>query len=384
MGDEMTIATQHSALDAHSGRSAQPMSPDLLSEHADLPGAQKVSTAKIAPEVLAHRIARAKRMNGVMTGLFTAIGGFFLLLIVAIAAYIVINGLRSYSPGILAVTEGGIGNQIFNTVYLVLISLVVSVGLGVPAGIYMAEYAPENKMTAFIRVSIESLSSLPSIVVGLFGYLVFILLTGMQYSIMAGALAVSILNLPLVTTETEAAIRSVDRSLSYGSAALGATHWRTIIRVLLPAGLPHVMTGVMLAAQRAFGEAAALLYTAGQGSVINWGDWNPSSITSPLNPFRSGETLAVHVWTMRTEGGLPGVNSTAIANFTAAVLVMIALVFSILVNVTTKRVHARQMGLLEKRKKPKSASSVTPPKQAGTPTQRSSEQPPSSRTTVRK
>lgn len=285
-----------------------------------------------------------------MTGVFTAIGGFFLLLIVALAAYIVITGLASYYPGVLSCGPMGIGNQIFNTVYLVFLSLMISAGLGLPAGIYMAEYAPDNKVTAFIRVAIESLSSLPSIVVGLFGYMAFVYMVGLHANIFAGALSVSILNLPLVTTETEAAIRSVPRAMADGSAALGATHWRTIVRVLVPAGLPHIVTGVMLAAQRAFGEAAALLMTSGQGTAIDWSNWDPFYANSPLNFFRSGETLAVHVWIRRTTGQLPflGFDSNANAAFTAAVLVLIALFFSICVNAMTKYVHARQSGLTKK------------------------------------
>ncbi|MCI6573678.1 MAG: phosphate ABC transporter permease PstA [Arcanobacterium sp.] len=318
------------------------------------------SDAVIIDARLQHRIARAKRIDRIMTGVFTAIGGFFLVLIVALAAYIVITGLASYYPGVLSFGPMGIGNQIFNTLYLVLLSLIVSVGLGLPAGIYMAEYAPDNKLTAFIRVAIESLSSLPSIVVGLFGYMAFVYLVELKANILAGALAVSILNLPLVTTETEAAIRSVPRAMAYGSAALGATHWRTIIRVLVPAGLPHVVTGVMLAAQRAFGEAAALLMTSGQGTAIDWSNWNPLYANSPLNFFRSGETLAVHVWIRRTTGQIPflGFDSNANAAFTAAILVLIALFFSVAVNTITKRVHARQSGLVDKKASSKKEAAV--------------------------
>lgn len=293
------------------------------------------------------RIRRAKRMDRIMTGVFLAVGGFFLCLIIALAAYIIISGIRSYIPGMLSFSNEGvaIGNQLFDTIYLVFLSLLVSVGIGVPAGIYMAEYAPENKLTDFIRISIESLSSLPSIVVGLFGYLVFLVLTGMRPNLFAGALALSILNLPLVTTETEAAIRSLPKSLSLGSAALGATHWRTITHVLLPAGLPHVVTGIMLAAQRGFGEAAALLYTAGGDTRLRWDRFNPTSSMFPLNPFRPAETLSLHVWKMRTEGGFLQANNVEIGNFSAAVLVLMALLFSVLVNITTKKVHARQAGL---------------------------------------
>lgn len=293
-----------------------------------------------------QRIKRAKSVNNLMTGVFAGIGGFFLLLIVALAAYIVIRGFMSFDPVFLTFTNKGIMNQVFNTVYLVFLSLIVSVALGVPAGIYMAEYAPENRWTGFIRISIESLSSLPSIVVGLFGYLVFILLIGQQWNLLAGAMAVSILNLPLVTTSTETAIRSLPVDLKYGSAALGATHWTTIVRVQLPAALPHLMTGVVLAAERGFGEAAALLYTAGMSTRINWASTDITSPTNAFNPMRPGETLALHVWAMRTEAVEP--NAVDIANFSAAILVLIALLFSVLARYITKRIHANLSGLSNK------------------------------------
>ncbi len=289
------------------------------------------------------RIKRAKRVDHVMTGVFFAIGGFFLCLIIVLAAYIIIKGILSYYPGVFAFNAQGIGNQLFNTIYLVFLSLVISVPIGVMAGIYMAEYAKPGRVTKFIRISIESLSSLPSIVVGLFGYLVFILMTGARWNLMAGALAVSILSLPSITTTTEDAMRSLPKSYKAGSMALGATHWVTIVRVLLPACLPRIITGVILAAGRGFGEAAALLYTAGQSTRINWANWNLTSPTCPLNPFRPGETLALHIWVMRTEGSL-NPNSEKIANFSAAVLVILVLAFSLTARIMTKRINQKQVG----------------------------------------
>lgn len=296
------------------------------------------------PNSMKKRAARANRVDTAMTGVFYSVGGFFLLLLLVFAGYIIIKGVMDFYPELLQFNRHGIGNQFFNTIYLVFLSLVISVPIGITAGIYMAEYAPDNKVTAFIRVSIESLSSLPSIVVGLFGYLVFILMTGSKWNLMAGALAVSILSLPLITTTTEDALRSLPRGYTEGSVALGATHWRTITKVLLPACFPRIITGVILAAGRGFGEAAALLYTAGQSTNINWSNWNITSPTCPLNPFRPGETLALHIWVMRTEGSL-NVNSQAIANFSAAVLVIMVLGFSLLARVLTRRYKRKMEGV---------------------------------------
>lgn len=289
-------------------------------------------------------MSRAKNTDRVMTGVFYTVGGFFLLLLFALVTYIVYKGFSDFYPELLTFGREGIGNQFFNTVYLVFLSLVISVPLGVASGIYMAEYAREGKILSFLRVSIESLSSLPSIVVGLFGYLVFILLTEAKWNLMAGALAVSILSLPLVTTTTEDAIRSLPKDYKKGSLALGATQWQTICKVLLPAGLPRIITGVILAAGRGFGEAAALLYTAGQSTNINWSNWNLASPTCPLNPFRPGETLALHIWVMRTEGSL-NPNSTAIANFSAAVLIIMILSFSLIARIISRRIDRKTGGL---------------------------------------
>lgn len=288
-------------------------------------------------------IARAKAADRAMTGVFYGVGGFFLLLLLFLAGYIIIKGFAGFYPELLSFTDNGIGNQFFNTIYLVFLSLVISVPLGVAAGVFMAEYAREGKFLSFLRISIESLSSLPSIVVGLFGYLVFILMTGQKWNLMAGALAVSILSLPLITTTTEDAIRSLPAGYKEGSMALGATQWQTIWKVLLPTCLPRIITGVILAAGRGFGEAAALLYTAGQSTNIDWTDWNPTSVTCPLNPMRPGETLALHIWNMRTEGSL-NPHAAQIAGFSSAVLVLMVLAFSLLARMMSAKMERKAGG----------------------------------------
>ena len=287
-------------------------------------------------------IRKAKAADAFMTGVFYGVGGFFLVFLLFLAGYIIVKGLFSYYPGLFSFNKQGIGNQLFNTVYLVFLSLLISVPLGMAAGIYMAEYAKEGKFLHFLRICIESLSSLPSIVIGLFGYLVFILMTGMQWNLLAGALAVSILSLPAITTTTEDAIRSLPKGYKAGSMALGATHWQTIVKVLLPTCTSRIMTGVLLSAGRGFGEAAALLYTAGQSTNINWSNFNITSPTCPWNPFRPGETLALHIWVMRTEGSL-NVHAADIANFSSAILVILILVFSLLTRLLSRR-YERKIG----------------------------------------
>lgn len=284
---------------------------------------------------------KAKRTDQFMTGLFTVIGWLMLILLILMTGYIIINGFLKCKPSFLTAGTQGIINQLFNTIYLVFLSLIISVPVGTGAGIYLAEYAKPGKLLDFLQVSIESLSSLPSIVIGLFGYLVFILMTGYKWNLLAGALAVSILSLPLITTETESAIRSLPKEYKEGSLALGATHAETIQKVLIPAAMPQILTGIIMAAGRGFGESAALLYTSGQSTIINWANWyRLSSPTCPLNPFRSGETLSLHIWVMRTEGSL-NPDASAIAAFSSAILVIMTLLFSLITRKISDRMRTR-------------------------------------------
>lgn len=278
-----------------------------------------------------------------MTAVFYIVGGFFLLLLIVFAGYIIINGAINFKPEFLAFDSDGIGNQLFNTIYLVFLSLLVSVPLGVAAGIYMAEYAGNGKLTHYIRICIQALSSLPSIVIGLFGYMLFIKMTGMTWNLFAGAMTVSILSIPLLTTTTEDALRNLPLEFKHGSMGLGATHWQTIVKVLIPACVTRIVTGIILAAGRGFGEAAALLYTAGMTTRINWSNWDITSKTCPLNPFRTGETLALHIWVLRAEGGLHA-DSDAIAAVTSAVLVILVLSFSLLARYLSAHIDRKTTG----------------------------------------
>lgn len=270
---------------------------------------------------------KSKISDRIMTAVFYMGAIFILILLAAFIIDILIKGFTDFDFSLLAFNKKGIGNQLFNTVYLVFLSLVVSVPLGIAAGIYMAEYAKGGPVTRFLRICIETLSSLPSIVVGLFGYLVFIVMTGSKWNLLAGALAVSILSLPLIVTVTEEALRSLPGIYKEGSFGLGANHWQTIVHVMIPSCMPRIITGIILAAGRGFGEAAALLYTAGMSTDIKWSNWDLTSKSCPLNPFRPGETLALHIWASRTEA--VNVNAAQIANLSSAILVILVFLFSI-------------------------------------------------------
>ncbi len=274
------------------------------------------------------------------------VSGAFVVLLLAFVGYFLYKGRSELDFRFLTTAPafstagGGIGPQLFNSVYLVFLSGLISVPLGVAAGIYLAEYAKPGRLTDFLRLSIETLSSLPSIVIGLFGLLVFVTLTGWKFTLMGGALAVTILNLPVIARTSEDAVRSVPASIKEGSLALGATHWQTIARVLVPAAVPGIVTGVILASGRAFGEAATLLYTAGMSSPrLDFTNWNPLSATSPLNPFRPAETLAVYIWKINSEGLVP--DARQIADGASAVLILSVLAFNLLARFVSRLLGRR-------------------------------------------
>jgi phosphate transport system permease protein len=205
----------------------------------------------------------------IATGVFIAIALIILAVLVGLFSFILVHGLQHISihfltsPSSNMVAGGGIRDQLFNSFYVLFITMLITVPIGVGGGIYMAEYAKPGKITNTIRSCIEVLASLPSIVIGLFGLLMFVTLTGWGYTILGGALALTVFNLPVMVRVTEDAILSVPRDQKEASLALGITHWHTIKTVLLPSAFPTILTGAILAAGRVFGEAAALLFTAG-------------------------------------------------------------------------------------------------------------------------
>jgi phosphate transport system permease protein len=277
---------------------------------------------------------------------FIVIAGIIVSLLVALFSYIIVNGFKQLSfdfitnPSSAVMAGGGIRDQLFNSLYILVITMIITVPLGIGGGIYMAEYAKPGKVTDFIRTCIEVLASLPSIVIGMFGLLMFVNLTGWGYTIIGGALALTVFNLPVMVRVSEDAIRSVPKDQKEASLALGITHWHTIKTVLLPTAFPSILTGAILASGRVFGEAAALLFTAGLSTPrLDYANLNPFSETSPLNIFRPAETLAVHIWSVNTQGLIPDVSE--IANGSSAVLVLAVLVFNLLARFIGSIIHKK-------------------------------------------
>lgn len=289
---------------------------------------------------------KAKIADRVATVVFYIIALLLVLLLAGLLGYILLKGLSHISwhfitsPPESFQAGGGIGPQLFNSLYLLVLTMLISVPLSLGAGIYMAEYAKKNIWTNILRTVIEVLSSLPSIVVGLFGFLFFVISMGWGFSISSGALALTLFNLPLMVRVVEDSIRGVPSSQREAGLALGVSKWETIKHVLLPAALPGIITGIILASGRVFGEAAALIYTAGMSSPnLDFTNWNPFSPTSPLNPLRPAETLAVHIWKVNGEAVIPDVN--AVSSGASAVLVLFILVFNVSARWIGKRIYRR-------------------------------------------
>lgn len=282
-------------------------------------------------------IAKQRRNDKVATVMLYVIASFFLLLLGAIIVYVVGKGIMSFIPEYASFGKNGLGVQLFNTVYMVLLAQIISVPLGVGAGIYMAEYSKPGKITDTIRTCIETLSSLPSIVLGLFGFLVFVVLAKATWNMFAGVLTLTIICIPLITRVTEDAIREIPDSYREGSYGLGATKWQTVMKILIPTAKGRIVTGMVLSAGRCFSEAAALIYTSGLTSDVSFANWNPTSITSPLNIFRTADTLAVRIWYLKTAAIMP--DKYQLADMAAALLIILVLFFNLtarfLKNLTT-------------------------------------------------
>lgn len=290
------------------------------------------------------RVARAKREDKIATGILAAIVAFIFILLAALIVYIIASGAqKAFDPSFLTGKPeqfkegGGIGPELFNSFYLLILTMIISIPLSLGAAIYLVEYAPGNRVTHIIKTVIEVLSSLPSIVVGLFGFLLFVIYFGWGFSIISGAFALTIFNIPLLVRVIQQALESVPTTQRDAGLALGLTRWETTIHILLPTAMPAIITGIILSAGRVFGEAAALIYTAGQSApMLDFTCLDLSSPTCPWNIFRPAETLAVHIWKINSEGVVPDL--AAISNGTAAVLMICVLLFNLIARFVGKRV----------------------------------------------
>ena len=291
---------------------------------------------------------KARITDKIATTFFYVIAVSVLLLLFSIVGYLLYKGGSTLSFNFITSAPkfmeagGGVGPQLFNSFYLLVLSMIITIPAGVGAGIYMAEYAKPGFITNFIRLCIETLASLPSIVIGLFGFLIFVNTFHWGFSLMSGALAISVLNLPSMARISEDAIRSVHPSIKEASLSLGATKWETIYKVMLPSAMPQLITGAIITGGRVFGEAAALLYTAGMTTPELRFDQNPFLKSSPFNPFRPAETLSVYIWKVNSEALAP--DSRQIADGASALLLIFVFTFNIVSRFLGKVLYKRYTG----------------------------------------
>jgi phosphate transport system permease protein len=208
---------------------------------------------------------------------------------------------------------GGVGPEIFNTIYFAVLSTAITLPIGVGAAVYLARFARSQRFVGAVRMALDTLASLPSIVYGLFGFLVFVVQMKAGYSLFAGAFVLALLNLPLVVGIAEESMLAVPRELDEASLALGATPVQTALRVTIPYAWPGILSALVLSVGRVFAESAPLIMTA--GTTISRAN------AYSLDPFRGGETLAVHLWYVNSAGLAP--DRADVSAGTAAVLVVL-------------------------------------------------------------
>lgn len=216
--------------------------------------------------------------------------------LIFIVIYILVKGVPNLTPSLFSPTYNtenvSMLPAIINTFIMTIISLLIAVPLGIFSAVYLVEYAKRgNKIVGIIRMTTETLSGIPSIIYGLFGFLFFVTTMHLGYTILSGALTLAIMILPLIMRTTEEALKSVPDSYREGSFGLGAGKLRTVFRIIVPTAIPGILSGIILATGRIAGETAALIFTAGTGTKIAAKFWSDS-----------GRTLAVHMYNLSSEG----------------------------------------------------------------------------------
>lgn len=243
-----------------------------------------------------------------------------------IIGYILIKGVPNITPELFSLKYNSKNlsmlPSIINTIYLTFLTLLIAVSLGVFSAIYLVEYAKKgSKFVKLIRVTNETLSGIPSIVYGLFGFLAFVIARSWGYSMIAGVITLAIMVLPVIIRTTEESLMAVDNSYREGSFGLGAGKLRTIFKIVLPSAVPGILSGIILAIGRIVGETAALIYTA--GTV-------PDAATKLTS---SSRTLSVHLYCLLNEG-----LHTDQAYATAVVLLVVVLIINALSSRVAKKI----------------------------------------------
>lgn len=272
-----------------------------------------------------------KRYRGQPLSLFLRIlvdlaAAITVFVLISVVGYILIKGIPNLNLSMFdwKYTTDNVSMMpaIVNTLSVTAIALLIAVPFGIFSAIYLVEYAKRgSKLVNLVRLTTETLSGIPSIVYGLFGYLMFVVALKWSYSILAGTLTLAIMILPLIMRTTEEALKSVPDSFREGSFGLGAGKLRTVFRIVLPSAVPGILSGVILGVGRIVGETAALIYTAGTVTGVASGF------------FSSGRTLSVHMYALLSEGLY-----TDQAYATAVVLLIVVIVINAVSGLIARKV----------------------------------------------
>ena len=271
-----------------------------------------------------------RTVQTLMKTLLWALTGFTLLILVFIIVDISIKGLPQVTLSFLSHEPqdmgraGGIFSTIVATAYITLLAILLAAPFGVGTAIYLTEYTREGWTTRLIRFGSECLAGVPSIILGLFGFVLFVMKLGFGWSVISGALTLAIMVLPIIIRTSEEAIKAVPQEYREACYTLGMSQWQTITRIVLPSALPGITTGIMLSVGRSLGETAVLLFTAG------------AALRTPVTLFDSGRTMAVHFYILAREGlSMPN------AYGTAAVLVISILAINLMAYSLMQRMMKR-------------------------------------------
>ena len=258
---------------------------------------------------------------------------FSVALLALIIGYVLFRGIGQinwqFLTTVTSVRKGtvGIAGNLLNTVLIILATMLVATPIGVGAAVYLNEYAKPGRLVSAMEFATETLSGIPSIIFGLFGSLFFGRTLGLGYSLLTGALTLILMVLPLITRNTQEALKTVPDSYRFGAVGLGAGKWHMIRTILLPSAMPGIITGVILAIGRIVSESAALLFTAGSAKAL------PKSLGGLFQKiFQSGGTMTIQLYLSATSEG----------DFeTAFGIAAVLLILVFLINLGTKRLAAR-------------------------------------------
>ena len=278
-------------------------------------------------------VSKKRPMDIFLYGLVYLCAGLSVALLVVLLAYVLIKGIGQvnwqFLTTVTSVLKGtvGIAGNLLNTLIIVLITMLIATPLGVGAAVYLNEYARPGRLVSSIEFATETLSGIPSIIFGLFGSMFFGETLGLGYSLLTGSLTLILMVLPLITRNTQEALKTVPASYRSGALGLGAGKWYMIRTVLLPSAAPGILTGAILAIGRIVGESAALLFTAGSAKAL------PKTLGKLFSKvFHSGGTLTIQLYLSATSEG----------DFdTAFGIAVVLLVLVLCINLTTKRLAAR-------------------------------------------